>query len=68
MASLVHDALYQLMREGKLAQDFRLPADRVLERIMLAAYRGGWPVWHAFRVRYWVRMLAWFGGPSAAPD
>ena len=66
--SLVHDALYQLMREGLLPQDFRLPADLCLERIMLSEYRGDWPKWHAFRVRYWVRGLAWFGGPSAELD
>jgi hypothetical protein len=65
-ASLVHDALYQLMREGELPQDFRLPADICLKRIMLTDYRGSWPKWHAARVEAWVWILQRFGGPSAA--
>ena len=48
-ASLVHDALYQLMREGILGRDRRKDADDLLLRICLAdgmAYlRAGWIYW-----------------------
>ena len=67
-ASLVHDALYQLMREELLPQDFRVPADICLKRIMLREYEGSWPKWHAARVDAWVWMLQRFGGSSAAPE
>jgi ribonucleotide reductase alpha subunit len=33
--SLVHDALYQLMREGKLSRKFRKRADKLLKEICL---------------------------------
>ena len=68
LASLVHDALYQLMRECLLPQDFRLPADICLKRIMLRDYNGSWLKWHAARVDLWVWTLKYVGGPSAEPD
>lgn len=64
-ASLVHDALYQLMREGALDQSYRIPADECLRRIMLGDYKGSWPKWHAFRVELWIRALEKFGGRAA---
>jgi hypothetical protein len=67
-ASLVHDALYQILREGLLPPAFRLRADACLERIMLRDYRGSWPKWHAFRVSCWVWVLKHFAGYAAAPD
>jgi hypothetical protein len=67
-ASLAHDALYQLMREGKLDQSYRIPADEVLRTIMLADYKGKWPKWHAFRTNLWVLGLEKFGGRAARPE
>jgi hypothetical protein len=44
--SLVHDALYQLMREGKIAQDQRKRADEILKEVCLsdgmAKIRAAW--------------------------
>ena len=47
--SLVHDALYQLMREGGLAQTWRKAADKELRRICLED--GMWKVraWWVYR-------------------
>lgn len=59
--SLVHDALYQLMREGLLDGTFREPADRLLQKLCLD---DGMPAW---RAAYVYRMVRWFGGRSAAP-
>ena len=48
-SSLVHDALYQLMREGKLSQDQRSVADVLLRQICLEdgmSYpRASWVYW-----------------------
>jgi hypothetical protein len=59
--SLVHDALYQLMREGHLGQDLREAADRILQRICredgMSALRAWW-VYQGVRFG---------GGPSADP-
>ncbi|QLI82816.1 DUF1353 domain-containing protein [Chitinibacter fontanus] len=35
-ASLVHDALYQLMREGKLPDSYRKQADQILRNLCIA--------------------------------
>ena len=77
-ASLPHDALYELMREEKLPQSYRIPSDLLLRRVMLARYKpqlkwwqwGSEQLrrWHEFRVRYWIEGLERFGGPSAAPE
>lgn len=60
--SLVHDALYQLIREGTLdISVFRDPADKLLQKICLEdgmfAFRA-WYVYHGVRL---------FGNPSADP-
>lgn len=60
-ASLVHDALYQLIRLGLLPERYRIPADRELERI---GCEDG--MLHA-RHRIWRRMLNWFGSYAASP-
>jgi hypothetical protein len=61
--SLVHDALYQLIREDKLSIDsHREVADRILRRICLEDGMNSvraWGVYHAVRR---------FGDPSADPD
>ena len=44
--ALVHDALYQLMREGKLDKKYRIPADQLLKK-MCEDDGMGW-----FRVKY----------------
>jgi len=67
-ASLVHDALYQLLREGQLPRWYRYKADHCLGRIMLREYRGEWPKWHAARVDFWVWALQRFGGYAAEPE
>lgn len=67
-ASLVHDALYQLMREGVLDQGFRLLADEILGRIMLDSYRGKWTRWHACRVHVWVWAVKKLAAYAAEPD
>ena len=58
--SLVHDALYQLMREGLLSTEFRSAADLILRDICredgMSAARAWW-VYHGVRLG---------GGPAAA--
>lgn len=68
LASLVHDALYQLMRERQLGQEWRPLADELLRRIMLDKYRGKWRRWHAARVKVWFWALRKFAGYAAEPD
>ena len=58
--SLVHDALYQLMREGHLPQTYRRDADKELKRICL---EDGMSAMRAWWVYEGVRLG---GGPSAA--
>lgn len=58
--SLVHDALYQLIREKQLEEDvYRIHADEILKRICLA---DGMSSFRAWLVYYGVR----FGGHIAA--
>lgn len=59
--SLVHDALYQLMRDGYMLQSGRVLADRELVAICKA---DGMPWWRRAYVYVSVRL---FGGPSADP-
>jgi len=62
--SLVHDALYQLMRMGKMGRKMgkrnREQADRLLQTMCIED--GMW------RVRaFWIyKSLRWFGGPAAS--
>ena len=60
--SLVHDALYQLMREQKIDIDHRDEADRLLRQ---HCREDGMSV-----LRAWIVYLAvkWFGKKSALPD
>jgi len=60
--SLVHDALYQIMREGLLDHDYYRPmADQLLHDICVED--GMWSL------RAWVVLkgVSWFGDPSADP-
>lgn len=59
--SLVHDALYQLMREGKLSQEHRRAADKLLQDICVEDGMS--------RVRAWwvYEGVRFGGGPSADP-
>ena len=59
--SLVHDALYQLLREGWLDPEDRLAADEELEDMLKE--RGVW--W--WRRRLWFRALRSFGSAAAGP-
>lgn len=59
--SLVHDALYQLIRGQHLGRAMRAPADRVFYRIL----REDEMLW--LRARYWYRGVRLGGGPSADP-
>lgn len=57
--SLVHDALYQLIRVGLLNESMREEADRILQRVCLEDGMSrirAWYVYHAVK---------WFGGPCA---
>ena len=60
--SLVHDALYQLMREGELAQEHRETADRILQQI---CRKDGMTALRAWWVYQGVRFG---GGPAADPS
>ena len=62
IGSLVHDALYQLMREGFLPQSCRLDADMILRDLCL---KSGMCRLRACWVFCAVRM---FGASSARPD
>ncbi len=59
--SLVHDALYQLMRNGHLNTSLRDYADRLLQ-IMCKEDR-----MYSFRAWYVYTVLKYFGGPAANP-
>lgn len=62
-ASLVHDALYQLIREGKLnRKSDRKAADQILKR--LCKKDNMW----SFRAAYSYLGVRWFGRSSAKPN
>lgn len=60
--SLVHDALYQLMRQGHLGDEWRDKVDRLLQKMCIED--GMW------RIRAWwvYKSLKWFGGSAADPE
>ena len=58
-ASLVHDALYQLMRLGLLPQDYRNRADKIMQMICKDA--GMWKV-----IVWWVYLGVKIGAKEAA--
>jgi hypothetical protein len=61
-ASLVHDALYQLMRLGLLDQSFRPAADTAFRRI--CKNDGMWSV----RAQLWYMAVRIFGKPGTEPE
>ena len=60
-ATLIHDVLYQAMREGGLSLMARKWADKEFLRIL---ENDGM---HWLRRWYWYLGVRWFGGPSAEP-
>lgn len=58
-ASLVHDALYQLMRAGKLSQAERDEADKLLYDLMIQDGAFAW------RAKLWLWTLRRFAGYAA---
>ena len=61
-ASLIHDALYQLMRLELLPPYHRRAADLDLDRILKED--GMW----SFRRWYWLRGVRWFASGAIDPD
>jgi hypothetical protein len=61
-ASLLHDALYQLMREEYISPATRSIADKLLDRIL--KLKGMW----APRRWYWLKGVVWFAGGAAEPE
>ena len=61
-SSLVHDALYQLIRENHIEPKYREYADALLEDLCRIDGMS------AFRAWYVHLAVRWFGGPSAKPD
>lgn len=59
--SLVHDALYQLLREGSLPQSARDQADEELYRRLKEDGMWGWRAW------LWRREVKKFAGAAADP-
>jgi len=49
LGSLIHDALYQLMREGKLDRKWRKRADMILRRVCISEGMGKFRAWYAYR-------------------
>lgn len=59
--SLVHDALYQLMRQNKISLEYREYADEVLKKICLEDGMS------SFRAAYVFKAVRYFGESSAKP-
>ncbi len=55
--SLVHDALYQLIRDGHLDYDFKDVADDLLRQICLEDGMYKWRAWYVHKA---VRVFGWF--------
>jgi len=60
--SLIHDALYQLIREGVLPQETRAKADEIIREVCLQDGMS------KFRVRYMYQLVRLFGARAARPD
>lgn len=61
-ASLIHDALYQLIRMGKLPPSHRKDADKLLYKICLEDGMWKW------RACFWLRAVKKYAGYAAEPN
>ncbi|RMH63088.1 MAG: DUF1353 domain-containing protein [Calditrichaeota bacterium] len=61
-ASLVHDALYQLMRLRKLPEDKRAYADELLYRLCIEDNMNRFRAWYVYKA------VRWFGASNARPE
>lgn len=61
VASLIHDALYQLIRENHLPYEYRKPADQIFRDVCI---RNGTS---KFRANYFYKGLRWFAFRAAKP-
>jgi hypothetical protein len=59
--SLVHDALYQLIRQRCISEDYRLHADKLLKKMCREDGMS------AFRAAMVYKAARWFGEQSAIP-
>jgi len=59
--SLIHDALYQLMREGYIDDEHRDYADRLLRKICIEAGMNKFRAWYVYI------SLKWFGEKNTKP-
>ena len=60
--SLIHDALYQLIRMELLNNDFREAADIELKKACLEDGMFSWRAWYVYRA------VRWFGASAASPE
>jgi len=60
--SLVHDALYQLMREGLLDYKYRDHADKLLQKMCIMDGMSRFRAWYVYRA------LLRLGGKNALPE
>lgn len=60
--SLVHDALYQLMREDLIPMSCRPAADELLYKICVEDGMWGWRAW------LWLKAVRGFAGGAAMPE
>lgn len=65
-ASLVHDALYQLIREKKLMVEKKDEADKELKRIMIEDSDGSW--WAELRAEYYYMAVKYCGHSACKPN
>lgn len=56
--SLIHDAIYQLIREGRIAKEYKSAADQLLHDICVADGMIGFRAW------YVLKAVEMFGGPA----
>lgn len=63
-AALVHDVLYQMIRQGLLPVKYRKTADENLRRIMLGTNPTRWA---KIRAGYFYHSVRWFGASAAKP-
>jgi len=59
--SLVHDAFYQLMREGHLSCEYRWHADRILREFCIEDGMSKLRAWYVYK------SVRWFAGACAKP-